>query len=187
MLDIHLILDEWRPVVGFERLYEVSSSGLVRSMERDLPYSRVDQYSGRTLHIIRRRRSTILRPAPGVAGQMTVVLGRGNTRNVSVLVAEAFHGPAPAGHECRHMDGDVTNDRADNLRWVTRAEALALNYASGVLPRGSRRWNAKLDESLIPQIRNLIGKLTYTEIGERFGVSESVVRSIRDGKTWSHA
>lgn len=40
---------------------------------------------------------------------------------VHILVAEAFLGPRPGGmEECRHLDGDKLNNRADNLRWGTR-------------------------------------------------------------------
>jgi hypothetical protein len=48
--------------------------------------------------------------------------GRKKHLNVHRLVATAFHGPAPEGYECRHLNGDPTDNRAVNLRWGTSAE-----------------------------------------------------------------
>jgi len=44
---------EWRPVVGYEGLYEVSSNGLVRSLPRRGGNNRT--YGGKTLSIILRK------------------------------------------------------------------------------------------------------------------------------------
>lgn len=37
---------------------------------------------------------------------------------VHQLVAEAFHGPRPDGHDVDHVDHDRTNNAAANLRWM---------------------------------------------------------------------
>ena len=39
-----------------------------------------------------------------------------------VAVAATYYGPCPDGHECRHLDGDPSNNRLDNLAWGTDAE-----------------------------------------------------------------
>lgn len=41
------------------------------------------------------------------------------------MVLRAFVGEPPAGHECRHLDGDRQNNALDNLAWGTRAENVA--------------------------------------------------------------
>lgn len=50
--------------------------------------------------------------------------GKRKLRRLPKLMALAFHGPCPPGMECMHLDGDVTNNRPDNLRWATRFERL---------------------------------------------------------------
>ncbi|ACI12645.1 HNH endonuclease [Mycobacterium phage Ramsey] len=105
--------EEWRPVVGFEGLYEVSNLGRVRSLDH---FARGRSGSKRLI------RGRVLRPAPRTSGHLTVALGRnGGSKDVHTLVATAFIGPRPEGMECCHQDGDPTNNRVENLRWDTRS------------------------------------------------------------------
>jgi len=39
------------------------------------------------------------------------------------LVADAFLGECPAGHEIRHRDGDFTHNELSNLEYITRQES----------------------------------------------------------------
>ena len=110
----------WKPVVGFEGLYDVSSEGRVRSYRRE-PAPK------------------LLKPGIASNGYPSVVLGRGNTRMVHRLVAEAFHGLCPLGCEVRHRDGDRTNPRADNLRWGTRSENIRDAVRNGTWHSEKRR------------------------------------------------
>lgn len=53
---------------------------------------------------------------------------------------------------------------------------------------GSSRYNAKLSERDIPNIRDLLGQnISCSEIGRRFGVSGRAISFIRDGKRWVRA
>jgi len=65
---------------------------------------------------------------PGIAkepGYPFVVLSGKKGRFVHRLVLETFVGPRPHGMEARHLDGDRTNNRVENLRWGTRKENVA--------------------------------------------------------------
>ena len=48
------------------------------------------------------------------------------------LVCRAFHGKSPSTEhrEVDHIDGDPSNNRAENLRWVTHAENIRHSYAT---------------------------------------------------------
>ena len=104
--------ETWRPVVGFDA-YEVSSEGQVRSIDRIITTRR---------GIRRRLPGLTLSPKPTPGGYLIVNLYRNrrqHTRSVHQVVAEAFHGPRPAGTETRHLNGCGTDNRAVNLQWNT--------------------------------------------------------------------
>jgi hypothetical protein len=44
---------------------------------------------------------------------------------VHTLVALAFHGPRPEGHQVNHKDCNPRNNKPSNLEWVTPAENMA--------------------------------------------------------------
>lgn len=115
----------WRPVRGFEGVYEVSFDGKVRRIA-----------PGRGAKVGR-----ILKPTTNrkVEGYLFLFLYREckSTRHyVHRIVAEAFHGPAPEGQEVNHIDGDKLNCCASNLEWVTKQENA--RHAVHVLKRGNR-------------------------------------------------
>lgn len=106
--------EAWRPVVGWESLYEVSTNGRVRSTERKVAF-------GKQTRLVPPR---ILHPGNRLDGTLYVNLS-GNkkraTRAVHHLVLEAFLCPRPPGLEGAHWDDDKTNNHIENLRWTTRS------------------------------------------------------------------
>ena len=109
--------EEWRPVVGWESLYEVSSLGRVRSLPREFVRSDGVRHArpDRVLNVGPRANQTY--PAVSLAADRSVV-----TRRVHTLVAEAFHGPRPEGNVVRHLDGNPTNNTVQNLAYGTQRE-----------------------------------------------------------------
>lgn len=104
-------METWKPVVGYEGLYEVSDRGRVRSIERVVGNRR---YPGRLLKV---------RPLPN--GRPRVSLSRNGVAVDAYtyrLVLEAFRGPRPPGMECLHWDDDPNNNSLSNLRWGTRTD-----------------------------------------------------------------
>lgn len=113
-------IEEWRPVAGYEGIYEVSSQGRVRSLDRvsDVPakHGVHRRLKGKVLKQVQERR-------PG--GYMTVSLFKNGipTRlRVHALVCEAFHGERPKGMVTRHLNGDSTDNRPENLMWGSYEE-----------------------------------------------------------------
>ena len=106
----------WLPVAGAEGRYEVSDIGRVRSVDHRV---RLVCHGVETTRLVRGR---ILRPGPSKSGHLSVVLGKGNTRQVHQLVLDAFQGPRPCGADIAHNDGDPTNNAVENLRYSSRSE-----------------------------------------------------------------
>lgn len=106
--------EEWRDVVGYEGLYQVSDQGRVKSLERK-------DCLGRTV------KERILKPGVVGDGYLFVVLcagGKPKTLKVHRLVCQAFHKNPNNKPEVNHVNEDKADNRACNLEWSTRRENL---------------------------------------------------------------
>ena len=118
----------WRPVPGWESLYEVSDLGRVRSFDR--PVVQLSR-SGNPVTVV--YKAKVLTPRSGggrkVSDRYRMVSLAKNNKPVNVyihhLVAAAFLGPKPEGAEVNHKDCDKTNNALSNLEYVSRDENIA--------------------------------------------------------------
>ena len=179
--------ERWLPVVGFEGRYEVSDLGRVRSVDRAEIYVRRDQYSGRDLVVKRTLKGRMLRPGPNDSGHLTVAIGKGNSRLVHQLVLEAFVGPCPPRHECRHANDVPDQNTLENLCWGTRSDNLHDAVRNGKKQVGEKHHKAKLTEDQVLAIRQASGTRGLIKyLAEKFNLEESAIRGIRSRKTWKH-
>ncbi|HUT58687.1 MAG TPA: NUMOD4 motif-containing HNH endonuclease [Phycisphaerae bacterium] len=119
--------EQWKPIVGLEDWYEVSSHGRLRRV-----HVGPATYVGREV-----------RPYIHKSGYLNVSLSRHGERlrrPIHLIVADAFLCPRPEGHEINHKDGCKLNNHIDNLEWVTPHEnqrhafALGLRSLSHLVP-----------------------------------------------------
>lgn len=127
--------EEWR-ILPSNSTYEVSNLGRVRSRDHQV-------WGGRRMGFYTKP-GRLLRPGIASTGYPTVALGRGNTRTVHSLVAEAFFGPCPIGKEIRHKDGVRTNPRWDNLEYGTRLENIEDAFRHGTRRASSKPRGRKM-------------------------------------------
>lgn len=125
--------EEWRPVVGFEDYYEVSSLGRVRSLDR-LVGTGPGGNSKRLLpgRVLSAGSGTHYRNVSLKVNKVAT------TRTVHTLVAEAFLGPRPEGHDVCHNNGDRHDNRAENLRYDSHAVNQRDQLAHGTHALASR-------------------------------------------------
>lgn len=112
------IKEAWKPVVGYEGLYEVSDLGRVKSLERVVMRS-----NGRPFTV--RSKMLKLFPYGEYLGVQLHKEMEDNNKLVHVLVAEAF---VPNPNNLKYVlriDGDKMNNNASNLSWSDMAE---INY-----------------------------------------------------------
>lgn len=98
----------WKPVCGYEKLYDVSSYGRVRSHPRN--------GTVKSVHILSYSMNK---------GRKRVTLSKDDEcRQFQVhrLVAEAFIPNPDNKPEVNHIDGDPGNNNVSNLEWATRSE-----------------------------------------------------------------
>lgn len=171
--------ETWVPIVGFEGLYEVSDHGRVRGLRGK---------NGKSPGVLWPMRVAINPTLRYASISLVDKNGRSSHYLIHRLVAFAFIGSCPDGHECAHMDGDPENNRVENLKWATKRENQNHRVIHGTDCRGEKCYAAKLKESDVHEIRRLAkaGGMTYAEIGRIFGITPSPVRSIITRKTWKH-
>ena len=108
-------------------------------------------------------------------------------RQVHHLVLEAFVGPAPAGHEACHGNGDASDNALSNLRWGTHAENMADRSKHGTLT-GEKHGRAKLTHDLVARIRDEHSSgVAIATLARVFGVSRSQVGRVVRGEHWREA
>lgn len=120
------IIDEWRPVVGFETTYEVNDIGQVR---RSGAAAKNGKGHGGGAKIGR------LLTDHDNGGYRSVQLwknGKPTMKLVHVMVAEAFLPPRPLGYEVNHDSGIKDNNLVSNLEWMTRSENMKHAYRTGL-------------------------------------------------------
>lgn len=181
----------WRDVPGFEGKYQVSNTGLVKSLPRQ---KMIRTRSGICYQNVKER---ILKTSPDKDGYLQVLLSNGGRkmgggvlcRKVHKLVALAFL-PNPLNKPMvnhKGKDGDKTNNHVDNLEWATHVENEAHASKYGLKARGSDFSTAKLSEEDIPIIRKRIKrKHRIADIARDYGVNFSIIAGIRDHKLWKH-
>lgn len=121
-------MTEWRPVVGWDGVYEVSSAGDVR---------RLAGGRGSRRSVLKGRLSTGSSDTWRTRYLKVALHWNGKRHDTPVhhLVAEAFLGPRPLGLEINHRDGNPQNNRADNLEYVTHSENVRHGWATTRRPR----------------------------------------------------
>lgn len=161
--------EAWKPVVGFEGLYEVSDLGRVRSLPRKWC------------------RGSIRALVAGTNGYFGVQLAFGGVkspRQVHRLVLEAFKGPCPGGQEACHINGDRTDNRLQNLRWDTRAKNHADKRHHGTSLCGERNPASKLKTDEVAEIRQSRGLVSGRALAQKFGVCAQTISLIQRGERW---
>ena len=171
-------MKRWRPIPGYEGLYEISDLGLVRSLKRTVMRS-----NGSPMSIPGRIRKT-----PPNRGYPTLVLHRGGFREnfaVHTLVALVFIGPRPPGTEVAHWDGDPSNPRLSNLRYATPIENDSDKIRHGTRSAGERNGRSRLKKSDIIEIRARVARGEMQGVVRRdFSISSGHISLIVNRKVW---
>ncbi len=160
----------WGSIPGYEGRYAVSDSGEVMSMnfaKSGLP--------------------GVLKPSPS-RGYLSVELERGKRFTIHRLVADVFIGPRPSGMQINHRNGIKTDNRVENLEYVTGSENMKHAFSTGLQSNvGERHSQAKLTEEKIIKVREMLGMgFKQTEIAILMGITQSAVSLIKNGKRWNH-
>ena len=176
-MEVLNVKEIFKPVVGYEGLYEVSNCGNVRSLER-----MVIAKNGATkpVHskLLTWHKSKTTERHPLV--RYHVELWKDNKRKalrVHILVAQAFI-PNPEGRpQVNHKDGDPSNNAVTNLEWATSSENNKHAYKN--------KLTTPAQQKAIKGINNITGEVVlFASSGEAaryFNVTPGAIRSALKG------
>lgn len=169
--------EEWRPILGYEGIYEVSDHGRVRSLDR------IDANG----HFRRRK---VLKACANAHGYFVVGLCRDGVARegkVHILVLQTFVSERPAGHDACHYDGDQSNNSLPNLRWDTAKNNIADRSRHGRTSIGSAVVQSRLIESDVPRIReaHLFGAARM-DLAAVYGVHVDTIGKVINRRNWRH-
>lgn len=169
--------EKWKPVLGFESFYEVSSLGNVRAIFVGGKHGHRKPF--RILSPYRKPNGYVfvhLKPPPG---------RKGHSRYVHRIMLESFVGRCPEHKETRHLNGVRHDNRIENLAWGTRKQNDQDKDAHGTRPVGSSHHCSKLTEDAVRRIRES-SHLTLKLLSSLYGVSKSTIGSVISRTTWKH-
>lgn len=171
----------WKPIKGWRDRYEVSNHGRVRSLDHVVP---------------RKGQSPIIRKGRFLSqhlnhGYFQVTLCDGiKQRSISVarLVCEAWHGEPFAKAHAGHRNGNKTDNRPENLSWLTCQQNAEDRAAHGTQVREDTHPRRKINSSIARQIKErLARKQSQQSIANELGTTRGIVCGIALGVTWINA
>lgn len=157
-------MEVWKPIEGCDG-YEVSNLGRVKSFWR-------------------RKKPHILKPTRFCGSDylhvVFIINGKRKYFAIHRLVAKAFV-PNPENKPCvNHINGVKTDNRAENLEWVTYSENLQHAYKTGLHKR-------KFTNEQICYMRDNPDNFTIEQLGELFNTTPTKISEIQLGKLYPDA
>lgn len=177
-------IETWRPVVGYEGLYEVSNKGRIKILERKIICK-----NGHT-YIKREKIAKMQKNALNF--YIYVGLSKNNIRkNVRVhrIVATAFLKKEKHKNYVNHLNGKKDDNRSENLEWCTSSENAIHAHKNNLIniAVGEGLPQAKLKEKEVIEIKKMLElKTSLVSIAKKYNVGISTIMDIKAKRTWKH-
>lgn len=155
--------EEWRDVVGYEGLYQVSNFGRIKSLPK--------YYFGERM----------LSPTDNGSGYLIVSLTKNEKRKnhyIHRIVAEAFIPNKENKPTVNHKDRDKQNNIISNLEWATFSEQIHHVVATGKKPHAKNYTTSRVIE-LSPEIISAYEKgRSVTDISRKLSICPQTINKV---------
>ncbi len=178
----------WRNVKGFEGIYQISSFGRLKALERFFIKKNSSSNGRKAVYKEENIRPLGWQPF----GYKKINLSKnGVTTHITIhrLVAQHFvlNDNPKIYKQIGHLDNNPKNPKWNNLKWETQKMNIQYAVECGRFRTGSENNKTKLKESDIPIIRKLIlDGISAINIGKMFNVSHQPITQIKYNRTWKH-
>jgi hypothetical protein len=184
---MHMNTELWKELTHKGVTFLVSDMGRVKTPPRPHTYTRTR--NGKTQTITRIRAPQTYAAQADHSGYHEIALRQNGVRTrvkLHQLVALAFV-PGYSPELCvNHINGIKTDNRAENLEWVSFARNTEHAWETGLVDlRGEMQPTAKLTSKRVAYIRRLLQRgISAHTLAVVAGVSDATVHMIRHGKRW---
>lgn len=165
-----MLQEIWKDIPGYEGLYQVSNLGRVKSLDRFV----------KTGMGTRHQEEIIVKPTTLNGGYLKIRLYKDGTtsgRLVHRLVAEMFKPNIENKTDVNHKNGDKTDNRVDNLEWVSHKENMQHAFAMGLIG-GKHFLNNKGSKAVSQYDENMTLIETYPSMHEaerKTGIRQGII------------
>lgn len=176
----------WRPIKGFDGVYEVSNLGKIRSVDRK------GQMKSQSLgYVARKYKGKIIAQNLDSRGMYLIahlsINGKSCAKLVHRLVAEAFIENPMGLPEINHIDENKQNNAVTNLEWCDHIYNNNYGTKAGST-RGEKNSRSKFTEETIRSFRSEYiprdKEYGLTPLARKYGISVTHACSIVKGRRW---
>lgn len=108
----------WEDIPEYEGLYQASNLGRIRSLPRNTTKGRILK--------------PYIHPTNGYSYSSVCKNNNAKTKRTHVLILKAFRPTEDEAMQVNHIDGDKTNNKLENLEWVTQSENMKHAFDTGL-------------------------------------------------------